>query len=154
MGPNRLSALAGRFTVDSLMQSALALVLKHRAIDKIPFIWFWPDGAPSCAMITHDVEATAGRDFCSHLMDLDDSYGMKSAFQIVPEGRYETSIRFFENLRGRGFETNLHDLNHDGRLFQNRQEFLRRAEQINGYARRVPMSRFPFWRHVSRAAMV
>jgi hypothetical protein len=30
---------------------------------------------------------------------------------------------------------NLHDLNHDGRLFADRREFLRRAERINRYAR-------------------
>jgi hypothetical protein len=34
----------------------------------------------------------------------------------------------------RGFEIIVHDLNHDGRLFDNREEFLRRAKLINQYA--------------------
>ncbi len=51
----------------------------------MPFIWFWPDGANGCAILTHDVEAEPGRDFCETLMDLDDEYGIKASFQLVPE---------------------------------------------------------------------
>ena len=40
-----------------------------------------------------------------------------------------------ERLRRRGFEVNLHDLNHDGYLFHNRAQFLERAQEINRYAR-------------------
>ncbi len=35
----------------------------------------------------------------------------------------------------RGFEVNLHDLNHDGRLFADKDAFLRHARRINDYAR-------------------
>jgi hypothetical protein len=35
----------------------------------------------------------------------------------------------------RGFEVNVHDLQHDGRLYADRQEFLRRADRINHYVR-------------------
>ncbi len=76
------------FTVDSLMEHVMARVLKDGKIERIPFIWFWPDGAPSCAIVTHDVEGKKGRDFCTELMNIDESFGMKSAFQIVPEIRY------------------------------------------------------------------
>jgi hypothetical protein len=124
-------------TVDTLMQSAMALVLKSRDIPRIPFVWFWPDGAQSCAIMTHDVEGRAGGSFCGHLMDLDESFGIKSAFQVVPEGRSATANGLVETLRGRGFEVNLHDLNHDGSLFQNRQQFLERAARINRYVREL-----------------
>jgi hypothetical protein len=121
-------------TVDSLMQSAMALLLERNA-DPIPFIWFWPDGASACAMVTHDVEGEKGRRFCEALMDLNDSFGIKSAFQLIPQG-YETPWRSLSSrLRARGFEVNLHDLNHDGYLFDNRTLFLERAKQINSYAR-------------------
>ena len=73
------------FTVDTLMEKAMVLLLKSRKLEKVPFIWFWPDGAPSCAIMTHDVESTIGRDVCDELMNIDDSFGIKSAFQIVPE---------------------------------------------------------------------
>jgi len=84
--------------------------------------------------MTHDVEATAGRDFCDQLMDLDEAHGIPAAFQIVPESRYEVSDRFLESLRRRGFEVNVHDLDHDGRLFQSRSQFTRRVARINDYA--------------------
>jgi hypothetical protein len=45
-------------------------------------------------------------------------------------------------MRRRGFEVNLHDLNHDGRLFADRDEFLARARRINGYARRFDCEGF------------
>lgn len=121
-------------SVDRLFRAALAALLKSRRLERIPFIWFWPDGAPACAILTHDVEAVAGRDFCERLMDIDDSAGLKSSFQLVPEVRYRLDDAFLESFRRRGFEINVHDLNHDGALFQNQEEFLRRAEQINRYA--------------------
>ena len=122
-------------TVDNLLETLLALTLKAHAVDRIPFIWFWPEGAPSCAILTHDVETLPGRNFCSRLMDLDDSVGIKSSFQIVPERRYAVPASFLSSLRDRGFEINIHDLNHDGHLFSNREVFLRRVERINAYGK-------------------
>jgi len=105
-------------------------------LTKIPFIWFWPDGAANCLIMTHDVETLQGRNFTSQLMDLDDSYGFKSSFQVIPEKRYEVPDNYVHEIRNRGFEFNIHDLNHDGRLYRGRREFLRRAGKINGYVRR------------------
>ena len=122
-------------TVERILEMLLILLLKAHAVDKIPFVWFWPNGFPSCAIMTHDVEALPGRDFCSHLMDLDDAYGIKSSFQIVPEGRYPVSKGFLNTIQGRGFEIDIHDLNHDGHLFSDRERYLRRAERINRYSR-------------------
>ena len=68
-------------------------------------------------------------------MDIDDSFGIKSAFQVVPEMRYDARADFLDGFRKRGFEVNVHDLNHDGELFQHKEKFLRRAEQINLYAK-------------------
>jgi hypothetical protein len=117
------------------MESALALALKANGQTSIPFIWFWPEGAQSCGMMTHDVEGQSGIDFCDGLMDIDDAHRIKSAFQLIPEGREEQWRRTAARLRGRGFEVNLHDLNHDGRLFADKEAFLRHARRINDYAR-------------------
>lgn len=122
-------------TVDRLMQNAMAVLLKQSGAARVPFIWFWPGGARGCAMVTHDVEGAAGREFCGELMDLDDSFGIKSAFQIIPGIRSDRLGDLLETLRARGFEVNLHDLNHDCYLFQNRRLFLERAAEINRYAR-------------------
>src|SRR6185503_16663943 len=118
-------------TVEQILQRLLGLAMKARGITRMPFVWFWPEGFAGCAMVTHDVETAAGRDFCSTLMDINDSFKIKSSFQFVPEGRYSVSSQFLDDIRNRGFETNIHDLNHDGRLFTNKQQFLRRAERIN-----------------------
>jgi len=123
-------------TVERILERLLALSMKAQGIHRVPFVWFWPDGARSCAMMTHDVEQLAGRDFCSQLMDLDNSAGIKSSFQIVPEERYPVPEGLLEEIRNRGFEINIHDLNHDGHLFSSREEFMRRAECINAYGKK------------------
>ena len=65
-----------------------------------------------------------------------------ASFQIVPEDRYEVSQEFLDSIRGRGFEINVQNLNHDGRLYNDRSEFARRAEKINEYGRRFGASGF------------
>jgi hypothetical protein len=55
---------------------------------------------------------------------------------VVPEERYDVSEAFLESIRARGFELNVHDLNHDGHLFQSRELFVQRANKINEYARK------------------
>jgi hypothetical protein len=86
-------------------------------------------------MMTHDVENRAGRDFCARLMDFDDTAQIHSCFGIVPEKRYQVPASYLEGIRARGFEITVHDLNHDGRLFSDRDLFVRRAHAINRYAR-------------------
>ena len=122
-------------TVEHLSELLLLRSLRAKGVDRIPFIWFWPEGASSCAVMTHDVETTAGRDFCSTLMDINDSFGIKASFQVVPERRYDVSSAYLDSMRNRGFEINVQDLNHDGRLFRDHKEFLARAAKINSYGR-------------------
>jgi hypothetical protein len=124
------------FTVDTLHEEFLRLLMEANGVTRVPFIWFWPEGAANCLIMTHDVETLAGRDFTSHLMDLDDSYGFKASFQVVPEKRYEVPGDYVCEIQKRGFEFNVHDLNHDGRLYLERQEFVRRAARINRYVHR------------------
>ncbi len=123
-------------TVESIHEQLLVLSMKSRNIRSIPFIWFWPKGALSCTAVTHDVETTAGWNFCSQLMDIDDSFGIKSAFQVVPEERYVVQQAGLDSMRQRGFELNIHDLNHDGNLMTDREEFMRRVSGINKHGKR------------------
>jgi hypothetical protein len=123
-------------TVEELMDASMELTLVATGRDRIPFIWFWPEGATACGMMTHDVEGKAGLDFCGELMDIDAAHGIPSAFQLVPETHERAWADTARRLRSRGFEVNLHDLNHDGRLFADRRTFLERASRINRYARR------------------
>jgi hypothetical protein len=67
-------------------------------------------------------------------MDIDDQFGIKASFQIVPEKRYSVSDSYLATIRKRGFEVNVQGLDHDGNLFQNRDTFLKSARAINKYA--------------------
>ena len=121
-------------TVESTCETLLLLSLQAKGVSRVPFVWFWPRGARGCVTMTHDVETKAGLDFCSELMDIDDSLGVKASFQIVPEERYTVSANLIDTIRNRGFEVGVQDLNHDGRLFDDKEEFVRRAAIVNRYA--------------------
>ena len=129
-------------TVDDLMNKLLLLGLKSAGVRALPFIWFWPDGASACSIMTHDVETEAGKEFCSELMDVDEEFGIPASFQIVPERRYDVTAYFINSLKKRDFEVNLQDLNHDGHLFSNYREFSKRVQRINNYGRDFDVSGF------------
>lgn len=130
------------FAVDTLHEEFLRLLMETSGVKRVPFVWFWPEGAPNCLIMTHDVETSAGRDFTFKLMDLDDSYGIKASFQVIPEKRYEVPDEYVREIRSRGCEFNIHDLNHDGHLYRERAEFMLRAAKINSYVRRYGVQGF------------
>lgn len=84
-------------------------------------------------MLTHDVERQKGVDNCRRLMELESEMGFKSTFNFVPQGSYRTPPELRQELVSRGFEVGVHDLAHDGRLFQSRKDFGKKAAQINRY---------------------
>jgi hypothetical protein len=123
-------------TVEDLGEKLLAYSLTATSTVAIPFVWFWPNGATGCVLMTHDLETGRGVAFSDRLMSIDEEFEIRGSFQIVPEGRYPVSEEFLERLRYRGVEICVQDLNHDGRLFDEREEFLRRVARINEYGRR------------------
>ncbi len=123
-------------TVDNLHNEFLRLSMVATGIARVPFVWFWPEGAASCLIMTHDVETASGVGFTPQLMSLDEAYGFKASFQVIPEERYKVADAYVREIRNRGFEFNIHDLNHDGQLFRDHKEFQRRVVLINEYARR------------------
>lgn len=129
-------------SVDDLFASLMLLSLRASGAKRIPFIWFWPEGKNSCALMTHDVESNRGRDFCSTLMDIDDSRRVKSSFQVIPEERYDVSEVFLRSIRERGFELAVHDLNHDGHLYRSFTQFLQRSVKINAYLKQYKTQGF------------
>ena len=93
----------------------------------------WPDGKKFAFVLTHDVESTAGLERCRDLMQLDMDLGFRSSFNFVPEGEYQDPRQLREQLTQNGFEVGIHDLRHDGRLYQSDKEFRRNAVSINRY---------------------
>lgn len=129
-------------TVDNALERTLLLSLRAQNVKQIPFIWFWPERASGCALVTHDVETTEGQALCSKLMDVNDSFGIRASFQIIPEERYPVSPDFLDSIRRRGFEVVVHDLNHDGHLFRDRKRFMQRVAKINSYGKQFGATGF------------
>jgi hypothetical protein len=109
--------------------------MREAGVESVPFIWFWPNGSSGCAIVTHDVETEQGKQLCSQLIEIDASFGIRASFQIIPEKRYEVTRSFLDEIRSHGFEIAIHDLNHDGRLYQNHQIFSQRVQQLNQYGK-------------------
>jgi glycosyltransferase involved in cell wall biosynthesis len=93
----------------------------------------WPDGKDFALVLSHDVDTRKGYENCLKLADLEESMGFRSSFNFVPELYGRVSLSLLDELRDRGFEVAVHGLKHDGKLFQSRRIFNRRADRINGY---------------------
>jgi hypothetical protein len=118
-------------TVDKTLEQLMLLAMDTLSVNEVPFIWFWPKEYLGCVLMTHDVETTAGLEFCPSLINLNDHYGIKASFQIIPKSRYVVTAKLLQRIRERGCEVNVHDWNHDGRLFSSREVFLTRVAEIN-----------------------
>src|ERR1017187_4558936 len=93
----------------------------------------WPEGKQFAFVLTHDVEGSAGLAKCRQLMQLEKELGFHSSFNFIPEGDYAVSRELREEMSQNGFEIGVHDLHHDGKLFQTRQDFSKNAREINRY---------------------
>ncbi len=94
----------------------------------------WPDGKKFALVLTHDVEGLRGVERCAHVAAMEKELGFVSSFNFVPE-RYEDDPRVRTELTAQGFEIGVHDLSHDGKLYQSRRIFTSRAARINAYLR-------------------
>ena len=121
-------------TVEDFIARLWVLVLEASGEEQIPFIWYWPKGFHACAIMTHDVETAEGQDFCETILALEHEYGIRSAFELVPEVRYEISEQLVRAIHRAGGEVCIHGLNHDGRLFSSEQVFRSRVNAINRHA--------------------
>lgn len=93
----------------------------------------WPEGKDFALILTHDVEGQAGVDQVRQLAELEMGCGFRSSFNFVPEGEYRVSTELRNWLIEHEFEVGVHDLNHDGHLYRNRDEFRAKAQRINHY---------------------
>lgn len=121
-------------TVENLVEWLWIRIFQVTGAKQIPFIWYWPNSFNSCAIMTHDVETGVGQSFCLTMLKIEEEYGIKSAFELVPEVRYEIDQDVMDAIRRAGSEVCVHGLNHDGRLFSSEELFRSRAKAINQYA--------------------
>jgi len=95
----------------------------------------WPEGKQFAFVLTHDVEGPEGLAKCRQLAELEMELGFRSSFNFVPEGAYAVPAELRDWLVSNGFEVGVHDLAHDGKLFDSASNFTVKAGRINGYLR-------------------
>jgi glycosyltransferase involved in cell wall biosynthesis len=106
----------------------------NEAAGKKPDGWpGWPDGKEFAFVLTHDVESQKGVDQVRQLAELEMELGFRSSFNFIPEGSYQAPTELREWLVENGFEVGVHDLHHNGRLYNSREGFRKKAERINHY---------------------
>jgi glycosyltransferase involved in cell wall biosynthesis len=93
----------------------------------------WPDGKKFALALTHDVEGVLGIGNIHQLAALEMKLGFRSSFNFIPEGDHSIPQEMRAELVRKGFEVGVHDLQHDGKLFQDRADFARKAKRINSY---------------------
>ncbi len=94
----------------------------------------WPDGKKFAFVLTHDVEGPEGLAKCRQLAELEMELGFRSCFNFIPEGPYRVPPELRAWLIENGFEVGVHDLQHDGHLYDARDDFGAKAARINHYA--------------------
>jgi hypothetical protein len=121
-------------SVDRLVRFYAGCVLRAAGAEEATFRWFWPQGQRAALILTHDVESAAGLRLAVDLADLEESYGVRSSFNVVAAD-YPVDPGILRELRDRGFEIGLHGLHHDRSLFSSRREFERQRPELAQAAR-------------------
>ena len=102
---------------------------------------FWPNKHQFAFVLTHDIETAEGQAFVRKVADMEENLGFRSSFNFVLE-RYPLDFNLIQELRERGFEVGCHGLKHDGKLFSNQKEFLKRVAKINRHLKEYRMVGF------------
>lgn len=92
----------------------------------------WPDGKKFALVLTHDVELARGLEKIPAVMEIEKSAGFRSSFNLVPE-RYNITQPVLDHIVSEGFEIGVHGLKHDGKLYNSRAIFTKRAKEIRKY---------------------
>jgi peptidoglycan/xylan/chitin deacetylase (PgdA/CDA1 family) len=141
-------------SADALQRFLMRLVLVASGRQELSFAWFWPDGHPLAAVLTHDVETAQGLPNIASVTEMELARGLRSSFNFVPAD-YEVPESLLRKLDDEGFEVGVHGYTHDGLLFSNWPTFQQRVAEINAFGRRWGASGFrspatyrnPEWLH-------
>jgi len=135
--PWRLRMALRRVVARRKLKSCGAIWPINEATAQVPPGWSgWPDGKKFALVLTHDVEGPDGLAKCRQLMQLEQAAGCRSSFNFIPEGDYSVSRELREELKANRFEVGVHDLHHDGKLYQSEAAFAENAGRINGYLKK------------------
>lgn len=128
------------------LRNTIASRKRRRTADVWPIDWAaakrpawwrgWPNGKSFAFVLSHDVEGTKGMERSKNLAELEVRMGLRSSFNFVPEGQYNTPDALRSFLIENGFEVGVHDLHHDGTLYRSKTAFSAAAKRINEHLKR------------------
>jgi peptidoglycan/xylan/chitin deacetylase (PgdA/CDA1 family) len=90
----------------------------------------YPESYKAAIVITHDVEEQEGFDFIPSVIELEEKYGIKSSWNLVPY-KYKIDEGIIKLIQENGDEIGIHGYNHDGKLYYSEKTFNERAVYIN-----------------------
>lgn len=90
----------------------------------------WERDVVSPLVLTHDVESYEGLKFVETVIEIEEKYGFRSSFNVVPF-LYDVPDEILSLIKERGFETGVHGFNHDGKDYFSKKIFDKRAVYIN-----------------------
>lgn len=93
-------------------------------------ISLYPAGYNTSIIITHDVETQEGYDFIPKVIALEQIYGFRGSWNLVPY-KYKLHPEIIDLIIKTGNEIGIHGYNHDGTLYYSQERFLKRAVYIN-----------------------
>lgn len=136
-----------RFLWETLHQMMLMM-----GWERVPFLYFWPQGKRAALVLTHDIETGHGQAYVKAIAEIEAGIGFRSSFNFIPE-RYPLDRSLMQWLRDHGFEIGIHGLKHDGKEFFDKRTFSERVKKINRYVKefdalgfRAPLThRNPDW---------
>ena len=109
----------------------------NEAASAVPVGWpGWPKGKRFALVLTHDVESGEGLKKVRNLAELEQGFGLRSSFNFIPRGGYRVTDDLRAWLTEGGFEVGVHDLHHDGKLYESRKSFRTKACLINAHLRK------------------
>ena len=117
-----------------IIDDFLKAVIEHNGKNHIHRIAPWPQKKKFAFVITHDVELDTGLQHAPRIAEIEKEFGFISSWNIVPE-RYPIDWKIIDRLRDFGCEIGVHGFSHDGKLFQSKKIFMKRALKINDYAK-------------------
>lgn len=90
----------------------------------------FPENQETSLVLTHDVDTKFGFENIKNVCEAEKRLGLKSSWNIIPH-LYNIDESILKYLRNLGMEIGVHDWNHDGKLFSNKEIFNKRIKHIN-----------------------
>ena len=90
----------------------------------------YPNQTTSAIVLTHDVETQIGFDYIPKVIELEQKYGFKASWNLVPY-KYKITDDILKIIRNAGHEIGIHGYNHDGKLYFSKEILDYRVKYIN-----------------------